>query len=95
MVDTCQAQSMHQQFYSPNILAVGSSKVGEDSLSVSQVVVMKCQTNFSLTMNEVKTKSTAYITLFQCSFASITVTQKLEFMLLTDTHIMFYNSWRE
>ncbi|CAB3983277.1 GPI-anchor transamidase-like [Paramuricea clavata] len=33
MVDTCQAQSMHQEFYSPNILAVGSSKVGEDSLS--------------------------------------------------------------
>ncbi|XP_028408342.1 GPI-anchor transamidase-like [Dendronephthya gigantea] len=33
MVDTCQAGSMHQQFYSPNILAVGSSKVGEDSLS--------------------------------------------------------------
>ena len=40
MVDTCQAQSMHQEFYSPNILAVGSSKVGEDSLSVSQVVNM-------------------------------------------------------
>lgn len=39
MVDTCQAQSMHQEFYSPNILAVGSSKVGEDSLSVSQVLV--------------------------------------------------------
>ena len=35
MVDTCQAQSMHLEFYSPNILAVGSSRVGEDSLSVS------------------------------------------------------------
>lgn len=34
MVDTCQAQSMHLEFYSPNILAVGSSNVGEDSLSV-------------------------------------------------------------
>lgn len=33
MVDTCQAQSMFQRFYSPNILAVGSSHVGEDSLS--------------------------------------------------------------
>ena len=34
MIDTCQAESMHQKFYSPNILAVASSKVGEDSLSV-------------------------------------------------------------
>ena len=36
MVDTCQAESMFQQFYSPNILGIGSSKVGEDSLSVIQ-----------------------------------------------------------
>jgi phosphatidylinositol glycan class K len=28
-----QAASMYQQFYSPNILAVASSLVGEDSLS--------------------------------------------------------------
>jgi phosphatidylinositol glycan class K len=34
MIDTCQAESMFLQFYSPNILAIGSSKVGEDSLSV-------------------------------------------------------------
>lgn len=33
MVDTCQAESMFQRFYSPNILAVASSRVGEDSLS--------------------------------------------------------------
>jgi phosphatidylinositol glycan class K len=33
MIDTCQSQSMFQLFYSPNILAVGSSHVGEDSLS--------------------------------------------------------------
>ncbi|XP_042899308.2 putative GPI-anchor transamidase [Parasteatoda tepidariorum] len=33
MVDTCQAASMFALFYSPNILAVASSKVGEDSLS--------------------------------------------------------------
>lgn len=33
MIDTCQAESMFQRFYSPNILAVASSKVGEDSLS--------------------------------------------------------------
>merc|ERR1719464_582970 len=33
MIDTCQATSMYARFYSPNILAVGSSLVGEDSLS--------------------------------------------------------------
>jgi len=33
MIDTCQAESMFQRFYSPNILAVASSRVGEDSLS--------------------------------------------------------------
>ena len=35
MIDTCQAESMFQRFYSPNILSVASSHVGEDSLSVS------------------------------------------------------------
>lgn len=33
MIDTCQAASMFQKFYSPNVLAVASSLVGEDSLS--------------------------------------------------------------
>ncbi|GIY08143.1 GPI-anchor transamidase [Caerostris extrusa] len=33
MIDTCQAESMFLKFYSPNILAVASSKIGEDSLS--------------------------------------------------------------
>jgi len=33
MIDTCQAASMFQKFYSPGILAVASSLVGEDSLS--------------------------------------------------------------
>lgn len=33
MIDTCQATSMYEKFYSPNILAVASSLVGEDSLS--------------------------------------------------------------
>jgi len=33
MIDTCQAASMFHKFYSPNILAVASSLVGEDSLS--------------------------------------------------------------
>merc|ERR1712212_1293183 len=33
MIDTCQAASMFQRFYSPNILSVASSLVGEDSLS--------------------------------------------------------------
>lgn len=33
IIDTCQAASMYQKFYSPNIISVASSKVGEDSLS--------------------------------------------------------------
>ena len=40
MIDTCQAESMFQKFYSPNILAVASSRVGEDSLSVSLAILM-------------------------------------------------------
>lgn len=35
IIDTCQASSMYEKFYSPNILATASSLVGEDSLSVS------------------------------------------------------------
>ncbi|KAG8041478.1 hypothetical protein G9C98_002771 [Cotesia typhae] len=34
IVDTCQASSMYEKIYSPNILAIASSKVGEDSLSL-------------------------------------------------------------
>jgi len=33
IIDTCQAVSMYQEFYSPNIIGIGSSQVGEDSLS--------------------------------------------------------------
>ncbi|ELU15409.1 hypothetical protein CAPTEDRAFT_121121, partial [Capitella teleta] len=33
IIDTCQAESMFQTFYSPNIIGIASSKVGEDSLS--------------------------------------------------------------
>ncbi|CAD5111313.1 DgyrCDS629 [Dimorphilus gyrociliatus] len=33
IIETCQAQSMYQKFYSPNIFAMASSLVGEDSLS--------------------------------------------------------------
>lgn len=33
MVDTCQAESMYKQLYSPNVVAFTSSLIGEDSLS--------------------------------------------------------------
>ncbi|SJM82763.1 related to GPI-anchor transamidase [Zygosaccharomyces bailii] len=33
MVDTCQANTMYSKFYSPNILAVGSSEIDESSYS--------------------------------------------------------------
>lgn len=41
MIDTCQAASMYERFYSPNILSVGSSMVGEDSLSVNSLYLCK------------------------------------------------------
>lgn len=34
IVDTCQANTLYKQFYSPNILAIGSSRYGENSYSV-------------------------------------------------------------
>lgn len=33
MIDTCQANTMYSKFYSPNILAIGSSELGESSYS--------------------------------------------------------------
>ncbi|BFZ57490.1 glycosylphosphatidylinositol anchor biosynthesis [Savitreella phatthalungensis] len=33
MIDTCQANTMYSRFYSPNILATGSSELGESSYS--------------------------------------------------------------
>ena len=33
IVDTCQAESMSTKLYSPNIVGIGSSKIGQDSLS--------------------------------------------------------------
>lgn len=34
MIDTCQANTMYTKFYSPNVLATGSSLLGENSYSV-------------------------------------------------------------
>jgi phosphatidylinositol glycan class K len=34
MIDTCQANTMYSKLYSPNILATGSSQLGENSYSV-------------------------------------------------------------
>ncbi|CAK8674846.1 unnamed protein product [Clavelina lepadiformis] len=33
IIDTCQAVSMYGKFYSPNIMSIASSQIGEDSLS--------------------------------------------------------------
>lgn len=54
MIDTCQAASMYEKFYSPNILAVASSLVGEDSLSVCvtalfHVAIIMCTLNATAT----------------------------------------------
>lgn len=34
MVDTCQANTLYSKFYSPNILATGSSEKDQNSYSV-------------------------------------------------------------
>ena len=39
MIDTCQANTMYSKFYSPNVLATGSSVLGENSYSVSSARV--------------------------------------------------------
>ena len=35
IIDTCQANTLYKQFYSPNILAIGSSRYAENSYSVN------------------------------------------------------------
>lgn len=35
MTDTCQANTLYKRIYSPNVLATGSSELGENSYSVS------------------------------------------------------------
>lgn len=42
IIDTCQGASMYERFYSPNIMALASSQVGEDSLSVSAKLTLCC-----------------------------------------------------
>lgn len=36
MVDTCQANTLYSKFYSPNIIATGSSNKDENSYSVGE-----------------------------------------------------------
>jgi glycosylphosphatidylinositol transamidase (GPIT) subunit GPI8 len=40
MIDTCQANTMFSKFYSPNILATGSSQLGENSYSVIRLPLL-------------------------------------------------------
>ena len=44
MIDTCQATTMYSKFYSPNILATGSSQLAENSYSVRTLKVGGFQT---------------------------------------------------
>jgi len=45
MIDTCQANTMYSKFYSPNILATGSSDLGESSYSVGPVFCVLLETS--------------------------------------------------
>jgi glycosylphosphatidylinositol transamidase (GPIT) subunit GPI8 len=40
MVDTCQAATLQNRLYSPNIVAIGSSRLGENSYSVRALLLM-------------------------------------------------------
>jgi len=66
MIDTCQASSMYEKFYSPNILAMASSLVGEDSLSVKDLSIIfyyrKIKNNYNIIIfNYLKTYFMFYI----------------------------------
>ncbi len=39
VIDTCQANTLYTKLYSPNVISTGSSSIGENSYSVSQIVV--------------------------------------------------------
>ncbi|KAI6040913.1 peptidase C13 family-domain-containing protein [Pisolithus marmoratus] len=57
MIDTCQANTMYSQFYSPNILATGSSEIEENSYSHENdndigVSVIDSYTHFVLELME-------------------------------------------
>jgi phosphatidylinositol glycan class K len=72
MMDTCQAESMYSKLYSPNILATGSSKVGENSYSYENdmdigVAVIDGFTHFTLEfMENINKTSTATMKQFVC-----------------------------
>lgn len=59
MIDTCQASSMYEKFYSPNILAMASSLVGEDSLSVRDLSITFY---YRIIQNDYNTVDTTYQT---------------------------------
>ncbi|XP_065917155.1 GPI-anchor transamidase-like isoform X2 [Dysidea avara] len=74
IIDTCQGVSMYRDFYSPNILAVSSSHVGEDSLSHHSdeqigVHIIDSWTYYALEfLNKVTPKSQATMQQFFDSF---------------------------
>jgi glycosylphosphatidylinositol transamidase (GPIT) subunit GPI8 len=51
MIDTCQANTMYSQIYSPNILATGSSELGENSYSVCYLSAQKIISFFKKNIN--------------------------------------------
>ncbi|KAI0295732.1 peptidase C13 family-domain-containing protein [Russula brevipes] len=67
MIDTCQANTMYSKFYSPNILATGSSRIHQNSYSANVgVSVIDSYTHFVLEYLESinKTSSTSMKDLF-------------------------------
>lgn len=85
---------MYEKFYSPNILAVASSLVGEDSLSVSLVILFRLI--YFVLIFFLNFSSIFFVPInLHVDIKSITLIQQLECISLTDTPIMLLNSLNE
>lgn len=86
---------MYEKFYSPNILAVASSLVGEDSLSVSLVIFFRL-IYFVLIFFSIFHQIFFFLPInLHVDIKSITLIQQLECISSTDTPIMLLNSLNE
>ncbi|RXG71315.1 GPI-anchor transamidase [Armadillidium vulgare] len=79
IIDTCQAASMYEYFYSPNILAIASSRVGEDSLSLQVCPRRVCISNVGVRKDLYhRNPSNVLITEFFGSVRSVEITEDLD-----------------
>lgn len=73
MIDTCQANTMYSKFYSPNILATGSSVIHENSYSVSVFMdppFLCADRSFGFSMRTITTSALQSSTVTHTTFSS-------------------------